>query len=486
MKGIVRATIKAARKVHVIGIASQEGRAVFDYLIRKGFDPVGHENTSREEFMSRFLNYADAYTREEAEIMGNSFLSSGSEICFSDNYLSGIEKGDAVIVSQAYRRYPANKPVIELAEAEDIFLFQAIELAFDIAPCLTIGVTGTAGKSTTVSLIRNMIVASGRDFYFSGNDRENKWDLIELENISSKGIALFEVSHRHLMDLKSSPDVAVIVNIYPHHLDDAGSFENYVEIKKNLIRFQSGSGKAIVNWSLLTSGLIEEENVSGELLSFGGPEGFSAGYVRDGILCADLKGEEVEVAELSDLPFGGEHNILNALAAAVAAMSAGLSEHDVKNGLMAWKPLKYRIETIYEEPGLIIINDGKSSDPLATIEAVRSVPNIDVIVLGGVREGIKAGDFVPLGEEIANRQVKNVVVYGTSREDIVRDLEISMIGSEINIFSVSHHDEAFDKAFEIRSEGAIIFSPACQSFDEFKDYRERAEAWNSAVKNYFS
>jgi UDP-N-acetylmuramoylalanine--D-glutamate ligase len=480
MKGSIMAAIRAARKVHVLGIAGQEGRAVFDYLLGKGLSPIGHENALESEFRARFLNYSDAYSENEAEDMIGRFLSSGAEIRFAGEYLSGIEEGDVVIAPQAYRRYPANAPMIMMADEGKISLFQAIEIAFDISPCFTIGVTGTAGKSTTVSLIGKMISASGKKMYFSGNDRENKWDLSELENVGSSGMALFEVSHRHLMDLQASPDVAVIVNIYPHHLDDAGSFEDYIEIKKNLIRYQSVKGKAIVAWPLISREMVVPEDTSADLLAFGGPEGLSASYVKDGNVFIDGD-EEKEIVSLSELPFAGEHNVLNALAACAAASAAGISVNEIRKGLLAWTPLKYRLETIYTDGSTVIVNDGKSSDPLATMEAVRSVPDISVLVMGGVREGMKSGDFVPLAEEILKNEVENVVIFGKSRDAIIADLNSVLSGTGVNVVAAEGHDNAFKKAFDAHVSGALVFSPACQSFDEFKDYRERGEAWNKAV-----
>jgi UDP-N-acetylmuramoylalanine--D-glutamate ligase len=316
--------------------------------------------------------------------------------------------------------------------------------------------------------------------YFSGNDRENKWDLSELENVGSSGMALFEVSHRHLMDLQASPDVAVIVNIYPHHLDDAGSFEDYIEIKKNLIRYQSVKGKAIVAWPLISREMVVPEDTSADLLAFGGPEGLSASYVKDGRVFIDGDKEE-EIISLSELPFAGEHNVLNALAACAAASAAGISVNEIRKGLLAWTPLKYRLETIYTDGSTVVVNDGKSSDPLATMEAVRSIPDISVLVMGGVREGMKPGDFAPLAEEILKNEVENVVVFGKSRDAIISDLNSVLSGTGVNIVAAEGHDDAFKKAFDAHASGALVFSPACQSFDEFKDYRERGEAWNKAV-----
>ncbi|MDD5099109.1 MAG: Mur ligase family protein [Candidatus Colwellbacteria bacterium] len=481
MKGRIMDALKKSPRIHVLGIAGQEGRAVFDFFLKEGIKTIGHENTPESDFKSRFLSYSDAYSKEEAEDMADRFINSGSDIHFSDRYLSDVEKGDAVIVPQAYRRYPINKSLISMAESGDIALFQAIELAFDIAPCITIGVTGTAGKSTTASLIEKIISSSGKKLYFSGNDREDKWDFNELKKIGPDGFALFEISHRHLIDLKSSPDIAVITNIYPHHLDDAGSFEKYMDLKKNIIRYQKEGDRAVVNYSLIESGAIKTEDTAAEIFSFGGPEGVSPVFIKDGNILMD--GGKQKIISIEELPFRGEHNIQNALAA-TTAVSSIFSADDIRRGLLSWKPLKYRQEVIWSDGERSVINDGKSSDPLATIEAVRAVPDISVLVIGGVREGMKSGDFVPLAEEIAKSSVKTIIIYGRSKDEIGADFA-SITERDIKVFSFDSYKDAFQKAFESHKSGSLVFSPACQSFDGFRDFRERGEAWNAAVATQY-
>ena len=467
------------RKIHVVGVSAQEGRAVFDYLL--GWKPeaiVGHESGMRADFPGSFMRFSDAYSKKEAETMLNRFLFFEDKINFGEDYLKDIESGDLVIVTQAWRRYKQNAPLFNLPEGID--LKQAMEIVLMVINCRTIGVSGTAGKSTTTAFISSILKEAGINFYFSGNDRENKWDIFEAEKLSPRDIALLEISHRHLMDLKTSPDVSVLTNVYPHHLDDAGSYENYLAIKKNIFRFQSTDDVAVINKSLFDSGEVALSEVPGELLVFGMDHSASARFDGERIFLGSD-----EVVKLKELNFEGEHNALNAAAAALVGRTIGADIAVIRRGLIAAKPLKYRMEKIGEKDGLVFWNDGKSSDPIATIEAVKSVPDPLVLFLGGAREGGKAGDFSALGKEIAMRRISKIFVYGRSKELILNDLA----ASGIDVSSVSEEENlksAIPAAFRYAEgkTGSVLFSPACQSFDEFKDYRERAETFNSAVTDF--
>lgn len=462
--------IASAKTIHVLGITGQEGRAVFDYLLSSGLSVVGHSSADKDKFKETFISFSDAYDEEEALAMADRFMDSG-KIVFGKDYGKQINKGDAVIASQAYRRHESNAPIIEMDKRGEIVLVQAIELAFSIANCKTIGVTGTAGKSTVTALIGSMLQSFKEPFYFSGNDREDKWDFFALEKVPQNGFALFEISHRHLMDLKQSPNVAVLTNIFPHHLDDAGSYDNYIEIKKNIYRFQVAGDIAIVNNSLIADGKIKEnEEANGEMVAYGGGE-----------LRACFNGVSVEVP-LADFKLFGEHNIQNANAAMLAGIALKIPAPIIQKSIKNFRGLKYRQELVAEHNGVKIINDGKSTDPLATIEAVKAIPKISALILGGIREGFSEGDFVPLGKIIMEQGVRRVLIFGSSKNDIAKDLSREGVNIEL---CVDIEDALLKAKSAAKNEEAIVFSPGCQSFDEFKDYRERGQVFNASVKKIF-
>ena len=463
--------IKQAKKVHVLGVAGQEGRAIFDYLLSLNIDIVGHVSVKEEDFKNTFSSFADAYSEEETRNMAEKFLSSGKMV-FGDDYAKGINAGDIVIAPQAYRRLSLNAPIIEMRDKQKITLIQPIELALEMTNSKTIGVAGTAGKSTVTALIGNMLETAGVPFYFSGNDRDNKWDFFALEAFSKDGYALFEISHRHLMDLKQSPHIAVLTSLFPHHLDDAGSYENYIKIETSIYRFQTEKDIAIINRSLFEDKTItKDEKIYGRLLTYGGD-----------VLEAEFNGRSAKIA-LSDFKLPGKHNIQNALGAMYAGLVAGLPISAIENGIKNFHGLKYRQELIGEYNGVKIINDGKSSDPLTVVEAVKAISNIGVLIIGGIREGFLEEDFLPLGEAVIQCGVKKVLVFGFSKQEIASDLSKAGVSAEL----CANLEDSVIKAKALAKEGeSIVFSPGCQSFDEFRDYRHKASTFNSIIQKTFA
>ena len=468
------------KRVHVVGIAGQEGRAVFEYLLKlEVSDLHGHENAPKKDFEKRFLTYSDAYTKQEAKAQVKKFLTSSAKLHFQDDYLKGIKDGDLVIVPQSYFRYRENQPLIKKAEEGEIVLKQAIQLLFEICPCPIIGVTGTVGKSTLTAAIAHILRKAGKKVYFSGNDREDRWDLVALSKMPKEGLAVLEISHRHLMDLKKSPHVSVLNNIYPHHLDDVGTFENYIKVKKGIFSHQRKKDFAVVNDELIENGLVKKSEVKGKLLTFG-LKGKSDGFVKNNALHLIKEGKEVKIAAISSLPLMGEHNIKNFLAVVLASCAVGVSPEEIKRGLLSFKGLRFRQEYLGEFAGRKIYNDGKSADPVATVEAVKSIPRIDLLLLGGIREGYKKGDFKDLADEVAAKKIEKIIVFGKSGREIYDELRKDL--REEKIFKVGTLKEGVRLTFEISQKGeTIVFSPACQSFDEFRDYRQRAEEFEELI-----
>lgn len=469
-----------SKRIHIIGIAGQEGRAVFEYFLELGVKELhGHENAPKKNFKKRFLTYSDAYTVQEARAFSKKILTSSARLHFQDDYLAGIQDGDLVFVPQSYRRYKENRSLLEKAQKGEIVLKQAIELAFEISPCPIIGVTGTAGKSTVAAAIAHILKGAGKKVYFSGNDREDKWNLISLSEMPKTGFAVLEISNRHLIDLKESPHIGVLNNIYPHHLDDHGSFAEYVRAKKRIFSYQKKGDFAIINYELIKKGIVKKNEIKGKLLTCSLNEK-SDGFLKNNALYLIKEGKEIEIVPTSSLLLAGGHNLKNFLAATLACFAVGISPEKIKDGLWSFKGLPLRQEYLGEFAGRKVYNDGKSADPVATIEAVKAISQIDVLLLGGIREGYKKGDFRGLAKEVRDKKVKKIVVYGKSGREIYDELRENL--GEEKIFKVDGLEEAVRLTFEISKEGEkIVFSPACQSFDQFRDYRQRAEKFGKLV-----
>ena len=306
------------KRVHVVGLAGQEGRAVFEYFLDLGIENLyAHERSSQEDFKKNFLSYSDAYTSCEAQKLLQKILKFPSKLYFQEDYLSGIKKGDVVIVPQSYRRYPENQTLLKKAKNGEITLKQAIELVFEIAPCPIIGVTGTLGKSTVASLIAHILKNSSRKVYFSGNDREDKWDLVSLSKIPKNALAVLEISNRHLIDLRQSPHIGILNNLYPHHLDEHFSFSDYVKTKKRIFSYQGKKDFAVIDFELLKKDLVKKEEIKGQLLTFGLINQSDA-FVKKRALYLIKEGKEIKIVDLQEVPLKGRENYKNLQSAALS------------------------------------------------------------------------------------------------------------------------------------------------------------------------
>lgn len=468
------------KDVHVIGLAGQEGRAVFEYFLKAGVKNLhGHENAPRKDFKQRFLTYSDAYTSSQKEALLTKILNSSAKLHFGDDYLGGVSDGDQVFVPQSYFRYKENQPLIKRAEEGKIILKQAIQLVFEISPCPIIGVTGTVGKSTVAAAISHILKKAGKKVYFSGNDREDKWDLVALSQMPKEAFTVLEISNRHLMDLKVSPHVGVLNNISPHHLDDHGSFSEYIKVKKRIFSFQKKNDFAVINDELIKKGIVKKNEIKGRLLTFSLNEE-TDGFVKDKALYLIKGRSKAGIGSISLLALSGEHNLRNFLAASLACFAVGVPPEIIKKALLSFKGLRFRQEYLGEFSGRKVYNDGKSADPAATIEAVKTIPQTCVLLVGGIREGFKKGDFRNLTEEIARKGIGKVVAFGASGKEIYDELKIKM--EKEKIFKVNTLEGAVKLAYNISKEGeTIVFSPACQSFDQFRDYRQRALEFEKLV-----
>lgn len=469
------------KRVHVIGIAGQEGRAVLEFLLESKLENLfGHEDTPEEKFRERFLNYSDAYTPEESEKLLEKILSSSAKLYFEDQYLTDIQNGDLVITPQSYRRYSKNQILLNRFQKGEIVLKQAIELVFEISPCPIIGITGTVGKSTISALIAHILKKAGKKIYFSGNDREDKWDFISLSKLNKKDLTVLEISNRHLFDLKVSPHVAVISNLHPHHLDDHGDFKKYLETKKKIFLFQKKNDFAILNNDLFERGQVWQSEIPGICWRFSLADK-SNGFVRDGSLHLNKDGEMVELVKTSSLTLKGDHYLENCLAASLACWAVRISPQAIKEGLLSFSGLRFRQEFVGSYAGRKVYNDGKATDPIATVEAVKAIEKISVLLLGGIREGYKKGDFSSLAETIKKKEVEKIIIFGKNGPEILEELA-SKIKKE-KLFKTETLQEAVKRAHSLSKQGeTIVFSPSCQSFDEFTDYRERARKFEELVK----
>ena len=223
--------------VHVVGAGSVEGAHLLLFFLDHGFtNLVGHDFSEPGEFARAFNRVHVGWPKPERQAMLDR-LRAGVDLRYRDRYLEGVEGADAIAVTQGWYLYPSNQRLADSPDLHERF-FSLVQLYLALAPGTVVGVTGSQGKSTTSRLLRDMLVEAGREVIFAGNDRHSRQALGELEAATPDTILLLEISNRHLKTLDRSPNVAVVTNVYPNHLDEHGGWDGYVEAKSRLVRYQ--------------------------------------------------------------------------------------------------------------------------------------------------------------------------------------------------------------------------------------------------------
>ncbi|MBM3451425.1 MAG: hypothetical protein FJX78_10720, partial [Armatimonadetes bacterium] len=235
------------KRIHILGPSGTEGSAVAAFLLAKGFDRlVAHDLQTPATFADAFHRTHPWMAPAAREASVAAWLSGPIPVRWKDDYLADIADADVIVTSQAWFRHPENAPVREGA-ARGVTLLSLTQLVFDLCPCPILGITGTNGKFTVATLAHRMLEAAGVRAHVSGNDRTHVPILDRVETLAPTDWLVLEISNRQLLGLQSSPRVAVLTNIAPHHLDDHGTFEALVETKARIFRWQSPSDVAVVN-----------------------------------------------------------------------------------------------------------------------------------------------------------------------------------------------------------------------------------------------
>ncbi len=353
--------------------------------------------------------------------------------------------------------------------ATDGKIWSATNEFFAKCPAPIIGVTGTKGKGTTSSLITAILRAAGRTVHLVGNIGTPALEI--LPSIQPSDIVVFEMSSFQLWDIEKSPHTAVILLIEPDHLNIHKDMDDYVRAKQNIRRFQVTDDVCIyhpTNELSREAAYVSSVNtpVRYGVVDEGGV------YVHDGYF---MQGEQ-QVCAVSKLQLIGQHNVENACAAITVALAYGVSIEDIARGLQDFSGLPHRLEFVAERSGVDYYNDSFSSAPSATVAAIRAFERPEVVIIGGVDKG---ADFAELHELIRTTNVaKKVVLIGEIRHKLAKIFhDVDIYVSDATLMREVVHDAAqFTESGDV-----VILSPACASFDMFKNFYDRGDQFRRVV-----
>ena len=398
----------------------------------------------------------------------------GAELVLGDDYLQNIQ-ADIVFRSPGTPFY--KEELCRLRENGTV-LTSEMEVFFDLCPCNTIAVTGSDGKTTTTTIISEMLKAAGKTVHLGGNI--GKPLLPEIENILPDDWAVVELSSFQLISMRKSPDIAVVTNLAPNHLDIHKDMQEYIDAKKNIVLHQNAFSKAVLN---LDNEIADSfsESVRGQLAKFTVKEPLFNGAYLDGtkIIYSDF-GKTTEVMDYRDIKIPGMHNVENYLAA-ISAVWGIVDVDTIVSVAKTFGGVAHRAEFVREFKGVKYYNDSIASSPTRTALGTLSLYKKKIIIIAGGYD--KHIPYEPLGPVI-NDKVKVLILLGATAPKI----EAAVKGAEnysadaITIINVTNMEDAVAAAAENAKEGDIVsLSPASASFGLYRNFEERGNHFKAIV-----
>jgi UDP-N-acetylmuramoylalanine--D-glutamate ligase len=346
----------------------------------------------------------------------------------------------------------------------------------------SIAVTGTKGKSTTSSLIYEMLKKQGLDAYLGGNIGKPPIDF--MDKLNDQSWTVLELSSFQLQDIKKSPNIAVMLMISSEHLDYHKDQYEYIEAKRNLMRFQNPSDFAVINRDYPTSN--ESDVLTEAKVFYVSRERETTGgcYVKEDKIMLRAKGlgqTDEEIIKIKDILLLGKHNLENVCAAVMAADLAGVKKEAIVAVLKTFSGLPHRLEYVGEKFGIQFYNDSLSTIPEAAIEGIEAFDDrVETLIAGGFDRGL---DYKILGEYLAKSKVQNLILFSPSGERIWEEVVKAGGAEKLKKLDASSMHQAVMLASEETTSGKIcLLSPAAASFGTFKDYKDRGEQFKKEVE----
>lgn len=404
----------------------------------------------------------------------------GLDIKYSlgDGYLKNLKSFDVIFRTPGMRY---DLPEIVAAKEEGAKITSEMEVFFEVCPAQIIAVTGSDGKTTTSTLIYKMLKKQGYNCWLGGNIGTPL--LCRIDEIKKTDKVVLELSSFQLQTMTKSPEIAVITNLSPNHLDFHKSMDEYVNAKKNIFIFQSNENKLILNFDNDITREFGKE-AKGKVLYFSRLQKpcKGAGINNDCIFYKDGD-KEVEVVDTKSITIPGVHNVENYLAAICAVMDY-VDVETIQKVAKEFKGVEHRLEFVGEKNGVLFYNDSIATSPTRTIAGLLSFDKKVILIAGGYDKNIP---YDKMGAHIA-KKAKSLFLIGQTADKIHDSLkdEIKRTGrgKDIYVCKCETLDEAVKKAYNSADCGDIVvMSPASASFDMFKNFDERGKKFKQIVKD---
>ena len=454
------------KKIAILGFGL-EGQALLNFFLKDSFYKKSEITVCDRN--PRVLALSKKSARQKK---------SGSGVFFQlgENYLKNLEKFDIIFRSPGV---PYDLPEIQEALKSGVEVSSATKLFFDRArkmKCRIIGITGTKGKGTTTTLIYRILKASGKDVFLAGNIGKPTLELLPLLSVldsPQSAIVVLELSSFQLLDLNVSPEIAVVLDIFPDHLDVHKNLQEYIGAKASIAKYQKKRDKIFFFGDNRYSKIIAQKNKGLKIL---------------------VLAKKFDLFEPKDLKIPGDHNFRNAVMAATVCLSLGCHKKTILKTIRSFKGNEHRLEFVRNIRGAKFYNDSASTIPQTMAAAVAAFEETKILIVGGRDKNL---DYTPLVKELKDSNTELIVLFGENKHKIKRALATlasskgGRANSKIKVIAAKNLKTAVNLAYQsarqLQSEKRhrsvfIIFSPASTSFDMFLNYAERGKAFKKIVK----
>ncbi len=446
----------AKKNVLIVGMA-RSGIAAAQLLCQAGAHVAVNDMKPREAF------------GEKLDVLNGLPI----EFRLGEDGIDALNGRDILVISPGV---PIDAPIVKVAKEKGIPVTGEMEMASTLLQGALVAVTGTNGKTTTVSLLGAIFEAAGKVTHVCGNIGyplsaavlESKYDHVVVAEVSSFQLETTQTFH---------PLSAAVLNVTEDHLNRHGTMAVYTGLKRHIFDGQDEEDYAVLNWDDAACREMAKGLKSRVLFFSRLSEVPQGAFVRDGKIIVRLDGREKAVCDAEELKIPGPHNLENALAAAAMAFSRGVPAPVIRQAMRTFQGVEHRIEFTRELDGVRYINDSKGTNVDSTIKAVQSMKAPTAIILGGYDKHVS---FDPLADEIVKTPlIEHCVLIGVTAPQI--EAALKKAG-----YTAIHHAASMQEAVEMcralsRPGGNVLLSPACASFDMFEDYEQRGRIFKQIV-----
>lgn len=470
----------SGQKVVILG-AARQGLALARYLLRHRADVVLNDRQSEADLASARQTLGLSLSQDEHQHLS---------WVFGGHPTSLLDGANLLCISGGV---PLTQPLIQEALMRGIPLSNDSQIFLQAAPCKVVGITGSAGKTTTTTLVGRIAAASlesrsglpgfPRRVWVGGNIGSPL--IADVDEMQADDLAVMEISSFQLEQMDLSPQVAAVLNITPNHLDRHGTMQAYTAAKQRILAYQNTGDVAVLGrddpgaWAL-------SEKAAGRVISFGlsePPPGYEAVYVRAGKIF--LSGIDTPIMPVSEIRLRGEHNLLNVLAACAIAWGAGLPGSAMRTGVQDFHGVSHRLEFVRAWGGAEWYNDSIATAPERAMAAIRSFEEPLVLLAGGRDKDLPWQDFA----QLVLKRVDHLILFGEAAGKIQQAVDAALKqpgleDSNMRLIRCKGLREAVMQASRLVEPGdVVLLSPGGTSFDEFRDFEERGACFVELVKN---